>query len=406
MSKSSDSAIHPGLAYLAFGGLSTTVIGIGLARFAYTPLIPAMINAGWFSEAAVLYLGAANLFGYLLGALSAHWAAVRLGAPRLIRLSLVLSAISFLACAQPLGFGWLFLWRLLAGVTGAWLMVVASAWVLHHAPIQRRGLVGAFMFSGIGVGVIASGTLVPSLAAHSVAAAWIILGICTAALAAASWRAWADEPVHEEQGGAAATRLRLSWPIALVMLAYALDALGFIPHTLFWVDYIARGLGRGLAAGGMLWVVLGLGALMGPLAVGAVADRIGFRTAFGAALLLKGCCVALPLLSSATWVLALSSFGVGALVPGTVALASGRIGALVGRARMRQGWGWMTAAFAASQAASGYGMSYLYELLHSYQPLFVISSLALAVAAVAAWSAPGHIEIAAQGRTASVMAEE
>lgn len=394
MSTSVESSSRPGLPFLAFGGLSATIIGIGLARFAYTPLIPAMIDAGWFPEAAVLYLGAANLFGYLLGALSAHWIAVRAGATRLIRVSLVLSALSFFACAQPLSFTWLLLWRLLAGATGAWLMVVASAWVLQHAPLQRRGVIGAFMFSGIGVGVIASGTLVPWLATRSVAAAWVSLGVCTAALAAASWRAWAAEPAPQEpaSGDAPVQGLRLSWPIGMVMFAYALDALGFIPHTLFWVDYVARGLGRGLAAGGLLWVVLGVGALIGPLAVGAVADRIGFRPAFGGALLVKSCCVALPLFSSATWALALSGFGVGALVPGSVALASGRIGALVGRMHMRQGWGWMTAAFAASQAASGYGMSYLYERLHAYQPLFVVSSLALTAAALVAWSAPAHVE--------------
>ena len=47
-----------------------SLIGIGLARFAYTPLLPALIGAHWFEPAAAAYLGAANLAGYLLGALS------------------------------------------------------------------------------------------------------------------------------------------------------------------------------------------------------------------------------------------------------------------------------------------------------------------------------------------------
>jgi len=36
---------------------------LGLARFAYTPLIPALIAAKWFSPAEAVYLGAANLAG-------------------------------------------------------------------------------------------------------------------------------------------------------------------------------------------------------------------------------------------------------------------------------------------------------------------------------------------------------
>ncbi len=42
-----------------------SLIGIGLARFAYSPLLPALIGAHWFEPATAAYLGAANLAGYL-----------------------------------------------------------------------------------------------------------------------------------------------------------------------------------------------------------------------------------------------------------------------------------------------------------------------------------------------------
>ena len=48
------------------------LVGLGLARFAYTPLIPALIDAQWFTPAQAAYLGAANLAGYLAGALAAR----------------------------------------------------------------------------------------------------------------------------------------------------------------------------------------------------------------------------------------------------------------------------------------------------------------------------------------------
>lgn len=53
-------------------GLSASLVGLGLARFAYTPLIPALIDADWFAPADVVYLGAANLTGYLAGTLAAR----------------------------------------------------------------------------------------------------------------------------------------------------------------------------------------------------------------------------------------------------------------------------------------------------------------------------------------------
>ena len=59
-------AAGPWRAVLA--GLCATLVGIGLARFAYTPLIPALIAEDWFSPSQAAYLGAANLAGYLAGA--------------------------------------------------------------------------------------------------------------------------------------------------------------------------------------------------------------------------------------------------------------------------------------------------------------------------------------------------
>lgn len=41
-------------------GVMATLAGIGIARFAYTPLLPALIQEGWFSASQGAYLGAAK----------------------------------------------------------------------------------------------------------------------------------------------------------------------------------------------------------------------------------------------------------------------------------------------------------------------------------------------------------
>src|SRR5215831_17767351 len=95
--------------------LCANLVGIGLARFGYTPLIPALIAAGWFSPSAAAYLGAANLAGYLAGALSAQAIATRAGPVRASRAAMALTSASLIACAAPLGFAWFFLWRFVSG---------------------------------------------------------------------------------------------------------------------------------------------------------------------------------------------------------------------------------------------------------------------------------------------------
>jgi len=76
----------------AAAGLCASLVGLGLARFAYTPLIPALIAAKWFSPAEAVYLGAANLAGYLAGALIARELGHRAGAVRTLRGMMVLAA--------------------------------------------------------------------------------------------------------------------------------------------------------------------------------------------------------------------------------------------------------------------------------------------------------------------------
>ena len=48
-------------------GLMATFAGLGIARFAYTPLMPELISQGWFQDSQAAYLGAAALLGYLAG---------------------------------------------------------------------------------------------------------------------------------------------------------------------------------------------------------------------------------------------------------------------------------------------------------------------------------------------------
>src|SRR5678816_1129233 len=72
--------------------LCANLVGIGLARFGYTPLIPALIAAGWFPPSAAVYLGAANLAGYLAGALGASRLAALAGAKAILRTAMLLTA--------------------------------------------------------------------------------------------------------------------------------------------------------------------------------------------------------------------------------------------------------------------------------------------------------------------------
>jgi MFS family permease len=371
----------PGVWLAAVAGLAATLIGNGLGRFAYTPLIPALIAAGWFAPAEAVYLAAANLAGYLVGAMGARRFAVATSGTFGARTAMVATVLSLVACAFPLGFAWYAFWRFLAGVTGGVLMVLAVPMVLGATPSHLRGRVAGVVITGVGLGVAASGTIVPAIAAQGLTLVWFALAATAALLTAYAWFMLpADTPAMATRAGGA----RLSLGIVLLLAAYACDALGFIPHTVFWVDYIARGLGQGLEAGGAQWIIVGLGAAGGPFLVGLLADRIGFGPSYILAMAAKAGFVALPLVSTGVPMLVVSSVGVGALIAGTTTLCSGWVAERVGLAHHRQVWGWMTSAFGIAQAAGAWAMSHLFAVTGAYTLLFVLGSSALTLGALLA----------------------
>jgi predicted MFS family arabinose efflux permease len=368
---------------VTIAALCANLVGIGLARFGYTPLIPALIEAGWFRPADAVYLGAANLAGYLAGALGAQRLSTLAGAKATLRGAMLLTAVSLFACAFPLGFGWYFAWRFTSGCTGGVLMVLAAPTVMPAIPAERRGVVGGVIFTGVGLGIAASGTLVPALMQWGLVETWLGLGATAAALTVIAWNGGAAAP-PQPQGLAEPRPGRRSAPLLLALyVEYALDAVGLVPHMVFLVDFIARGLDRGLGVGAQYWVVFGAGALVGPVIGGYLGDRIGFRAALRLAFLLPALCVALPLVSVSAPALALSSFVLGAAVPGTVAIANGRTRELVpdDPAEQAAAWGWCTTSFAVGQAIAGYGFSWIFaHSEHGYPILFASAAAALLLA--------------------------
>jgi predicted MFS family arabinose efflux permease len=373
--------MSPGRATLS--GLCATLVGIGLARFAYTPLLPALITQGWFPSSQAAYLGAANLAGYLGGALGARPLTRHASAASLLRGMMALVTAAFFACAMPLSFWWFFLWRFAAGVAGGTLMVLAAPTVLPHVPPARRGLAGGAIFTGVGLGIAASGTVVPLLLREGLGQTWAGLGVLSLLLTAIAWGGW---PTDAPPALASPARGRRSAPADLPLRAlyveYMLNAAGLVPHMVFLVDFVARGLGQGIRAGSGYWVLFGLGALAGPMLAGAAADRFGAATALRSAFAIQVVAVALPVLTPHAWGLALSSLAVGAAVPGVVPLVLARVHELVpdDPEGQRAAWSVTTMAFALGQAGGAYGFSFLFAAGGGYTTLFTLAAGAIASA--------------------------
>jgi predicted MFS family arabinose efflux permease len=348
-----------------FAGLSASLVGIGLARFGYTPLIPPLIEAHWFAAQDVVYLGAANLVGYLVGALVGRPLAARLTARATLRVMMMLASLAFFACAFPLSVSWFFVWRLLSGVSGGIIMVLVASTVLPHVPVERRGMASGAIFLGVGVGIAASGTVVPMLLSVGLRETWLGLGALALLLSIASWFCWPGaSPVHAAVAGArpAAPPVGARFDLNVLYVQYALMAIGLVPLMVFLVDYVARGLGWGTHTAALFWIAYGIGAIAGPMFYGALTDRIGPTRTSQLALCMQAGVIGLMMFSRNHVLLIAATVVVGSFPPGIVPIVLGRVHQILpGDAHGQSAvWSRATTVFALFQALAGYGYSYLF----------------------------------------------
>jgi predicted MFS family arabinose efflux permease len=364
-----------------FAGLCASLVSIGLARFAYTPLIPSLIQAHWFSASDVVYLGAANLVGYLIGALIGRPLAQRTSNTTALRLMMVAVTLAFFACGFPLSVAWFFGWRLLSGVAGGAIMVLVAATVLPHVPAARRGLASGAIFLGIGLGIAGSGTLVPPLLRLGLQQTWFGLGLLALVLTAASWLAW---PHGTQQEPAPPAHAPLPTPAGVYLLfaQYAFMAAGLVPAMVFLVDYVARGLGDGPQVGAMIWVMYGLGSIIGPVTYGYLADKLGARASIRLVLVVQALAVGLLPFAGSFTALALLAVILGSFPPGIVPLALARVHELLPDHHQQQlAWSRATVSFATFQALSGFAYSALFNSSGGdHGLLFMIAAGAIVVA--------------------------
>ncbi len=365
-------------------GVCATLLGVGLQRFAYAPLLPVMVQAQWLSAADAGLLGAVNFAGYLGGAALAPSFGRQFGMRPALRTASVMAVICFLLCAWKGGpwqggLAWYLPWRLLAGVSGGFLMVLAGPAVQQAVAPARRGFAAGTMFTGVGAGIATGAVLVPALLPFGVAWAWLALAAAATVLTLIAWPCWPQV--------APPARVRmppLAGGIGRLLASYTLAGAAAAPHMGWWPDFIARGLGYGTSWGSAAWLLFGLSVAGGAAVCGRLAGRIGVGRAYLAIMVVQIPAMLLPLISVAVPSLVLSTMLAGSTTAGSSVLALMRARELAGEASPGL-WRASTVGWAAAQTATGFAIAALYRATGSHLPLFaagLVAALAAAVLAV------------------------
>lgn len=364
--------------------MGSSLIGIGLARLAFNPLQAALVESGWFTDGAAAYLADANLIGYVLGALVAKWLAQRVPTIMLLRIMMIAVSLSFLLCfSESLPFFWFFFWRLVSGIAGGVIMVLASPAVLAYIAPERRGVIGQMSLYGLAIGVLVAGTLVPLLLTQGPTTVWLGVGFICLAITALTWRLWPPTPKAPDVKPAKTKAPRSAYRL---WLEYGLVAVGVVTHMVFLVPYLEQNLQMSSGVASQFFLVYAAGALTGPFLFAYLANRLGIHSTQRIAMpILLAANAAMFLLSFSYFGVGLSCFLAGLCLPGIISIFLGLSQELAqgDPLKHRAIWGTATVVFAVTQAGVGYVTAFMLTNFGvAYKELFAAATVSVFLAIV------------------------
>ncbi|MCO5101570.1 MAG: YbfB/YjiJ family MFS transporter [Burkholderiaceae bacterium] len=281
----------------ALAGFLALALAMGVGRFAYTPMLPPMLDGSSLSLAGAGLVASANFAGYLAGALLATRSFIARRRVFWLRVGIVALVVTTAAMAIDAGpWAWSFV-RFVAGVASAFVLVFASAVVFASAAREGRPMLGALLYAGVGFGIVASTVLIDfgRDAGWGFAPLWSSLAALALLLAIAPWREL-DAPPSSAMPGTAARDERSASADrrALDRLVASYGCLGFgYVITATFVVVMARALPDARTAEFWTWTIVGIAGAPSNWFWARVAQRVGVYRAIVAAFVLEAIGVAL-----------------------------------------------------------------------------------------------------------------
>lgn len=279
-SQSVTSPPTPSVATVGMAGAVAMAVAMGLGRFYYTPILPAMMSGVPMGPTEAGYVASANYLGYLVGAVLAAYGWAE-GIERRVALSgLLATALLLFSMSLTTSIIAFSLIRFLAGVASALAMVFTSSLVLSFGLARGRPVVQSIHFGGVGVGISLSAVLFAAviLIDGGWRGAWVAGGIAAIAgcvLAAVLL------PRHVSRTGPVKKEPPLVWtrPMVLLTVAYGLFGFGYIVTATFLVA-IVREAGGSSTSEALVWLATGLAAAPSVALWGLFARRYGLVMTF------------------------------------------------------------------------------------------------------------------------------
>ena len=352
---------------MLLAGFFSQLLCLGVARFAYTPLLPLMQQQQALDDASGGYLAGVNYLGYMAGALLAASLSNLNLKDTLYRLGLLLAVFSTFGMALTENV-WLWsLWRFVAGLSSAGSMLIASGLIMHWLLSHKQRAELGIHFAGLGFGIALVALLVELMLSQQLdwRAQWQYFALFGLLLAIPAW-CWLPRPatvVLSTQHSAVDTPPAKRF-VRLMLASYFCAGYGYVISATFIVTIVERMPGLS-GSGNLSFIVLGLAATPAVLLWDLIARKTGYLKAIMLALLAQSAAILLPLWFSSLTAVLLSAALFGATFVGVVSLVLTMAGRLY-PSKPAKLMGKMTLAYGSAQVLAPALTGYLAEITGQY----------------------------------------
>ncbi len=365
-------------------GICALILTVGLARFAYTPMLPIMREQAGLTHWAAGWLATVNYAGYMAGTLLA--ASINdLGRKYLIyRCGLVIAVVSTAAMGWTDSVPVWSVLRFVAGFSSTAGLLLASGLVLNWLIRQGHRPQLGLHFVGLGLGIAVSGVAVAALVQGlSWDRQWLGLGLLGIAFFGPAWL-WMPPPAPVQPAAAQAASTSTTPPrrwMWLLIAAYFCAGFGFAMGATYTVSILVK-LPLLADKGGWVWVIVGLAAAPSCFLWDRVADAVGQVRALMMAFGLQMVSVLMPIATDHAWLNVGGAMLFGATFVGIVSLTL----TLIGRcfpANPAKAMARMTLSYGVAQIIAPAMAGYIATASGSYHGALVVTALVMGCGVVA-----------------------
>jgi len=317
---------------ILIAGIFSLVIGVGVARFAFTSLLPSMLDDGLDLTLAGL-LASVNFVGYLGGSILAVFITNLHTKVQLFRLGILLSILTTIVLGVTRDETVWILARIVAGFGSAMVLVVGSAIVMTKLNFENKTQAMGIHFSGIGFSILLSDLTVRVIMGlgGTWQQAWIGLALFGALLAPFVLRTLSIDSAGRQNVEHHRFSFAVFTPLALLLIvAYFTEGVGFVVQGTFLPDIINSV--DGLEGyGGYTWLLVGIAGIPSSILWMRLAQRYGSINMIIVAMLMQVVGILIPTLTQLPWLNLLSGILYGGTFVGLVALFLNLGGQLAGK---------------------------------------------------------------------------